>query len=665
MLFFLSYARTATPDGDVLRFFADLSAEVRLFTGEAEDAEVGFVDIGRGASWSEPAVEALSTCAVFVALCSPEYFRQPVCGKEWGVFAARLGAYQRAYHQPAPALLPVLWAPTSFPPVGLGPYTDLQFGPAYPKIGLRAVARSQADRDDYLETVTALAQRIVSTASSYPMPESIPRPQFDEAFEVFAVWSPPAATDDAAARASEARAIVLEAFAAASRPIQPTEVAELLVPGPVWVCTASQPDPGELTRFQDELSVGRTGYFVHAEDLDRPLEEFLDRLRMSGRAVVSVPLRELHAALEDGRAGFFLSELDRGSGSRVNLFDHKTALTEGRFLFGRDAILNTVGTVVDRGEHVLITGLRKVGKTSVLNVLRQHLVGLPVCKVDLQQFNRRSPDEYWPGVLFRLMVQAFDRWGGAGGQRWPFVTIAPATGSDLKRELDLRFAHPDSPARLVVMLDEVEIVFPRRDEPVAAGRWVDAMGALRALSQDDRRVVVVGAGLRPDAVYANELGDARLNPFFGLFQELPLPLLDRPALADMVYTLAGEMGVDTTAPSFVEGLFEMTGGHPFLARTIAAEAYRTRYHPSRLGAADLHQAAERLEQDYTIGRFLEGNIWQLMTFPERQLMRGAPVHSGERGAAEARLRAQGLLDGGRPRIGLLERWIRNTQPLDR
>ena len=79
---------------------------------------------------------------------------------------------------------------------------------------------------------------------------------------------------------------------------------------------------------------------------------------------------------------------------------------------------------------------------------------------------------------------------------------------------------------MVVILDEIERVFPVRGEPEEARRWIRASGALRALSQGEHRyLVVIGADLRPIANRENDLGAVGTNPFFNLFQEMPVALL--------------------------------------------------------------------------------------------------------------------------------------------
>ena len=469
--------------------------------------------------------------------------------------------------------------------------------------------------------------------------------------------------------------VVIDAFAAAGRPLHMTEQAGLLEPEPVWVCADVAPTAGELTRFAERLPFGRVGYFIHLGELRRDAEIALDQMRLGGKTIITLSLRALRAALADGRVGFFLTELERDYGTKDNLFDTKNALIDERFLFGRDMMLNTIGSAVKRDEHVLITGLRKAGKTSLLNVLRQHLVDQPVCMVDLQRFDRHG--EEWPLPFFHLMLAAFDRWGAAERPEWPFRPESPTTTTELEQNFRRRLDHlgtAGAEMRMIVILDEIERVFPGPGEPEPSRRWIQAIGALRALSQGERRyVVVIGADLRPIANRENVLGRVGTNPFFNLFQEMPVALLDDKALTNMVESLARAMGVDTVTTSFTDRLFELTGGHPSLARSIAGEAYRQRQHPYSLTDADLSAGLDQLEDAGTIAFFLRNNLWQLMTSAEREvvvhLAQGRrPPRLGLRNRlgrrpmqeeAHATLRSQGIVNDNGVRIGLFEQWVRD------
>jgi TIR domain len=460
--------------------------------------------------------------------------------------------------------------------------------------------------------------------------------------------------------------VVADAFAAAGRPLHPTERPELLEPGPVWVAPEVSPTGRDLDRFARFLRSGRIGYLVHVGDLSRDAQIALDQMRLGGTPVVTVTVRALRSALADRRVEFFFSELERDYGTIDNLFDTRNALIDERFLFGRDVMLNTVGSAIQRREHVLLTGLRKVGKTSLLNILRQRLVTQPVCHVDLQRFDRHQED--WPPTLYRLILKSLDNWALTEDDGWPFRPSAPRTATELEEALDARAQHLGRDTTLVVIADELERVFPAPGEQAATRRWIQATGTLRALSQGARcRVVVLGADLRPTANRDNDLGSAGTNPFFSLFQEMPVPLLDSTAVADMIESLGRAMGIDVVTIEFLDRLFTLTGGHPSLARTIAGQAYRTRSADDRLDGADLARAVEHLDDTDAIAFFLRANLWQLMTTPEQEVLtalakrpwQGRLRRQSERHQmAHATLTAQGLVDRTGIRIELFRTWLR-------
>lgn len=469
----------------------------------------------------------------------------------------------------------------------------------------------------------------------------------------------------------DAIALVIEAFGSAGRPLHRTELAEQLLPGPVWVSTETNPTGRELERFFDQLDNGRMACFVHSDTLRSDAEIMLDKMRVSGHPVATVSMRALRAAVADHRVTLFLGELERDY-HKDNLFDTRNALMNERFLFGRDVMLNHIGSALRRNEHVLITGLRKVGKTSLLNVLRQHLVDRPVCTLDLQRYDRHN--EEWPLDLFHKMLVSYDRWGAAEHSDWPFSAQFPSTTTELEDELERRHAHISTtgkpPPPLVVVLDEIERVFPVHGEDTPAKRWIRASGALRTLAQGDRRyVVMLGADLRPVAIRENDLGGAGTNPFFHFLHEMWVPLLNREAVTDMVVSLTRAMGVDKVSNSFGDQLFELTGGHPALARMVAGEAYRQKLHPSQLTGTDLEAGLGQLVETGEVGSLMHNNLWQYMTATERSVLvdlarARKSTRFGrskrldlERERAYKTLHSQGLVDDHGIRITLFRQWL--------
>ncbi|HKT04255.1 MAG TPA: TIR-like protein FxsC, partial [Rugosimonospora sp.] len=176
--FFLSYARSAD-DGALRAFFAELSDEIRTWTGERAQP-VGFMDrasLRAGEYWPDEVADALCRCQVFLPVCSPAYAASRVCGQEWAVFQRRLAAYEAATGRRPPSLIPLLWLPGEVPPeVASIQYDDERFGPAYRRYGLRHLLRIGAHRDDRLLFIQELARRVVTVAREYPLVRLRPRP---------------------------------------------------------------------------------------------------------------------------------------------------------------------------------------------------------------------------------------------------------------------------------------------------------------------------------------------------------------------------------------------------------------------------------------------------------------------------------------------------------
>lgn len=172
--FFLSYAN-ADADGYVTMFFTDLAREVQQLTG-AGTAETGFRDqtsLRTGSVWPQELMEALNTARAFVPLYSPNYFASEFCGREWTLFAARVERYRRQNNGDVPpTVLPVQWVPAPYLPEVAQQiqYGHEALGAVYAKEGLFYLLRLKRYRDDYLEVLHRLAQRLVEVTERYPMP---------------------------------------------------------------------------------------------------------------------------------------------------------------------------------------------------------------------------------------------------------------------------------------------------------------------------------------------------------------------------------------------------------------------------------------------------------------------------------------------------------------
>ena len=465
---------------------------------------------------------------------------------------------------------------------------------------------------------------------------------------------------------------VTRAFAMAGYDLEPSDDPGVLVSGKGLVVATDVVDT--LGTIGTHMRSGGIAYVVHVGRLPEGAEQQLDRLRVDGKLIVPLSFRALDAALSDGNVGSLLVDL-RNYAARDNLFDTKNALVDDRHFFGRDAVLTAMGSLTHRDEHILLTGLRKVGKTSLLNIFRQHLLRYPVCKVDLQFYDRNAED--WHVAIFAQALRAFDAWARQRQKTWTFEQESPATTTAFRDAVDMRLEKLGTDGRglrLVLLLDEVERVFPAQGEEEATRRWVLAAQSMRALAQaSQRRLVIVAADLRPLANRINLMSRGETNPFFQFFHEIPIPLFDLDATCEMLTVIGAAMNVEVDE-DFGRALHRLTGGHPSFTRSFAAEASRRRSSLRRLTPRDLDLALQAMLENGSIDAFLQSNIWNSMTIVEKHVIttfvhRKGGLELPEAGSdvnfewrqAVASLRQQGLLDGNVVAMEILTQWIRERE----
>lgn len=119
--FFVSYARHVDQDL-VAGFFDDLDVEVRLLLGR-DRKDAGFLDregLYPGDDWERVLIERARTARSMIALLSAGYGRSRWCGREWGIFAARI---ERLNAPPGTArarcLMPLRWSGATKPPAAV------------------------------------------------------------------------------------------------------------------------------------------------------------------------------------------------------------------------------------------------------------------------------------------------------------------------------------------------------------------------------------------------------------------------------------------------------------------------------------------------------------------------------------------------------------------
>jgi len=411
-------------------------------------------------------------------------------------------------------------------------------------------------------------------------------------------------------------------------------------------------------------------WLVHRRELDPAARRQLDVIRINDADVlIPVPQPLIAAKLAEGEASARIT-LD-GLYSRYlgqqNLFEKTNAVEDSRFFYGRSGVIADIQKRLARGEHVAVYGRRKVGKTSLLNRLQLALDAFPLVKLDMQVHQRDDPA--WPQQVLGEVLARYDQWGGVSfGPGWD-VPPAPERpdGSTFRaallrrRALQLALGNPQP---LVLLIDEMERVFPRLDVPDRAHiqRYVSAVSVLRALGQADgeRHLAIVIADIRTPFNRVNHFPGEGVdtNPFYQFFQELPLAPLSLDECTEMLTDLGSAMGIRTVEPAFIRAVYLDSGGHPALARKLAAAAVDAADDRSRIDLDDYERGLMELEdragEPYV---FFQQSVWTAST-PHEQAVLQAVVRGQE-------LVPAGLDDDARYARGQARALLAATQVIER
>ena len=348
-------------------------------------------------------------------------------------------------------------------------------------------------------------------------------------------------------------------------------------------------------------------------------------------------------------------------------------------LAGRDAELATFDVLLERiargrpERSVVLTGLRGVGKTVLLNALRSAAVrrGWGTGKLEarpdqdlrrplagalhlaVRELAGSQPDEaqHVLGVIKSFAQHAV----GAKGRQWqPGIDVAAVAGradsGDIETDLvelltDVAGLAGDSGHGIAIFLDEMQDLGP---DDVAA-----LCAACHEISQQGRPLVVVGAGLPhlPTVLSAAKSYSERL------FRYARIDRLDRAAHDLALQVPARDEGAEFSDDALA-AMYAATGGYPYFVQAYGKVAWDIAPR-SPITAADIAVAAPEAEVELAVGFF--GSRYERATPAEREYLR-AMAEVG--GADDVVLTAEVAKAVGRPpqslspaRDGLLKKGL--------
>jgi hypothetical protein len=308
-------------------------------------------------------------------------------------------------------------------------------------------------------------------------------------------------------------------------------------------------------------------------------------------------------------------------------------------LAGRDAELTAFDVLLERvargrpERSVMLTGLRGVGKTVLLNALRSAAVrrGWGTGKLEarpdqsirrplagalhlaVRELAGRNPDE--SQHVLGVVKSFAQRDATAKGRPWqPGIDVPAVPGradsGDIEIDLVELFADvaglaADSGHGIALYLDEMQDLGPTDVSALCA--------ACHEMSQLGLPLVVVGAGLPhlPTVLSAAKSYSERL------FRYARIDRLDRTAHDHALRAPAREEGADFSNDA-LDAMYEATGGYPYFVQAYGKVAWDVAPR-SPITPSDVAVAAPEAEAELAVGFF--GSRYERATPAEREYLR--------------------------------------------
>ena len=316
-------------------------------------------------------------------------------------------------------------------------------------------------------------------------------------------------------------------------------------------------------------------------------------------------------------------------------------------LAGRDAELAAFDVLLERvakgrpERSVVLTGLRGVGKTVLLNALRSAAVrrGWGTGKLEarpdqpirrplaaalhlaVRELSGGNPDE--ARHVLGVVKSFAQRDAQAKGRQWqPGIDVPAVPGradsGDIEIDLvelftDLAGLAGDSGHGIALFIDEMQDLGPDDVSAVCA--------ACHEVSQQGLPLVVVGAGLPhlPTVLSASKSYSERL------FRYARIDRLDRAAHDLALVAPARDEGADYDEDALA-AMFAATGGYPYFVQAYGKVAWDVAPR-SPIAAADVAVAAPEAEAELAVGFF--GSRYERATPAEREYLRAMAEVGGD------------------------------------
>jgi len=298
---------------------------------------------------------------------------------------------------------------------------------------------------------------------------------------------------------------------------------------------------------------------------DRNVEQSLEKLvKSEPESQIVIPF--FTGELETIKDSYFLRNRFRHYFYARDLFAFEAPLQKDLYFFGRLDLIQTLINRFKSGENSGVFGLRKTGKTSLINGMERTLFTEKVIPVVIDCQNTSFNQRRWYEALFYLCLMAKNKLD-------PKLEIPEEENFDVKNSailfenvLEKLFLSQNQ--RVLFIFDEIENI-SRKTSP--SNHWKNGLDfvlfwqSMRSIFQNNKKLLsYIIVGTNPSCIEVPKIDDVD-NPLFNHFTPTYIPGFEVEDTRVMTRKLGRKMGIKFEETIYSK-LTEDFGGHPFLMR---------------------------------------------------------------------------------------------------
>ncbi|MBQ9277709.1 MAG: ATP-binding protein [Lachnospiraceae bacterium] len=271
-----------------------------------------------------------------------------------------------------------------------------------------------------------------------------------------------------------------------------------------------------------------------------------------------------------------------------DLFSVASPLNDDAFFFGKDRqnLIHTFFGKYKQGEQSGLFGLRRIGKTSTLNLLKHRVESDngAVIYFDCSQYHNMRWYRVLETIIKEMVIQFRDDDNYYGRHLEKDFKIIINDFKDSQDRYSEEYAKKSfennikeiyeglGKTRILLMFDEIESIGYDTSPTKHWKTGTDSLNfwqTIRSITQKNNEILsFIICGVNPHVIELSSI-KGNDNPIFGIMTPDYIPLFEYTDVKEMVSTIGGYLGVEFDEEVYSR-LIDDYGGHPFLTRQVCS-----------------------------------------------------------------------------------------------